>query len=181
MTEPTTPDEPGGTGSSAASVPPVPPQAPQPPPPPPQAAASAQQFDYPPAPQPGYPPAPMGAPPLGQVRSTGMSIFLFFITLGFYGWYWYYAVHDEMKRHTGRGIGGGIALLIAILVGIAMPYLTSDEVGKLYEARGQAKPVSALTGLWSFPGALILVGPFIWFVKTNRALNAYWESLGVQR
>ena len=24
----------------------------------------------------------------------------------------------------------------------------------------------------------ILVGPFIWFIQTNRALNEYWQSLG---
>jgi hypothetical protein len=25
---------------------------------------------------------------------------------------------------------------------------------------------------------LILVGPIVWFVKTNAALNDYWKSLG---
>ena len=37
-----------------------------------------------------------------------------------------------------------------------------------------------LTGLWVFPGIFILVGPFIWFSKTNGALNDYWRSLGAQ-
>jgi hypothetical protein len=27
---------------------------------------------------------------------------------------------------------------------------------------------------------LILVGPFIWFIRTNNALNDYWRSLGVR-
>jgi hypothetical protein len=89
-------------------------------------------------------------------------------------------VHDEMRRHKGTGIGGVIALVIALLVGIAMPYITSSEVGELYARRGQPKPVSGWTGLWIFPGALILVGPIIWFVKTNNALNEYWRSLGAQ-
>ena len=58
-----------------------------------------------------------------------------------------------MKRHkNGEGLGGGLALVLTIFVGIVMPYITSDEVGKLYEHRGQPKPVSALTGLWYFPG-----------------------------
>ncbi len=35
-----------------------------------------------------------------------------------------------------------------------------------------------MTGLWYFPGSLILVGPIIWFVKTNNALNDYWRSVG---
>jgi hypothetical protein len=67
-----------------------------------------------------------------------------------------------------------------MFVGIVSPYLLSHEVGGLYERRGQAKPVSAATGLWVFPGIFLVVGPIIWFVKTNGALNAYWRSLGAR-
>ena len=66
-----------------------------------------------------------------------------------------------------------------MIFGVVSPFLLSNEVGKLYERRGQTPPVTALTGLWVFPGIFILVGPFIWFVKTNNALNSYWESQGV--
>jgi uncharacterized protein DUF4234 len=124
---------------------------------------------------------PAATGPVGRIRSTGLSILLFIVTLGIYGWFWYYGVHEEMKRHKGDGLGGPIALILAIFVGIVMPYLTSAEVGELYERRGQPKPVSGLTGLWSFPGAIIIVGPIIWFVKTNGALNDYWASLGATR
>ena len=116
--------------------------------------------------------------PVGAVRSTGTCILLMIVTLGIYGLFWYFKVHDEMKRHTGSGLGGGIALLIAFFIGFVMPYITSSEVGELYSRRGLAAPVSGLTGLWYFPGMLILVGPIVWFVKTNGALNAYWRSLG---
>jgi len=131
----------------------------------------------------GYPPAPAGygAPPvgpIGEVRSTGTCILLFIVTLGFYSWYWFFKTHEEMKRHSNDGLGGAIALILAIFVGVVMPYLTSYEAGKLYERRGQQAPVSGLTGLWYFPGAFILVGPIIWFVKTNGALNDYWRSVG---
>jgi hypothetical protein len=127
---------------------------------------------------PGVPGGYGQAGPVGKVRSTGMCILLYFVTLGFYGLYWYFVVHDEMKKHSGRGLGGGIALILALFVGIVMPFINSHEVGDLYESRGQAKPVSGATGLWYFPGMFIIVGPFIWFVKTNGALNAYWRSLG---
>jgi hypothetical protein len=127
---------------------------------------------YPPYQQPGW------SPPIGKVRGTGTGILLYVVTFGIYGYVWWYLVHDEMKRHKGTGLGGGLALLLTFLVGIVMPYLTSAEVGELYERRGQKKPVSGLTGLWYFPGALILVGPIVWFVKTNEALNDYWRSLG---
>jgi hypothetical protein len=125
----------------------------------------------------GYPAAPYGGGPAGKVRGTGAAILLTIVTLGFYSLYWFYAVHDEMKRHRGTGIGGGVAFLLAFFVGIVMPYLTSSEVGELYAARGEEKPVTGLTGLWYFPGMLILVGPIVWFVKTNGALNRYWRSV----
>lgn len=122
--------------------------------------------------------APFAGGPPGTVRGTGVSMLLFFVTFGIYGLVWYFQTHEEMKRHTGQGLGGLIALLIAIFIGIASPYLVSSEVGGLYERRGQTRPVSGVTGLWYFPGMLILVGPFVWFVKTNGALNAYWRSVG---
>jgi Domain of unknown function (DUF4234)/Cytochrome b(C-terminal)/b6/petD len=114
----------------------------------------------------------------GKIRSTGVCILLAIVTLGIYPIVWYYMVHDEMKRHSNDGLGGGVALILAILVGFVMPYVTSSEVGALYARRGIKKPVSGTTGLWYFPGSLILVGPLIWFIKTNGALNTYWRSLG---
>jgi hypothetical protein len=102
------------------------------------------------------------------------------VTFGVYTLVWWYQTHEEMKRHSGQGLGGGIALLIAFFIGPVAPFLTSGEVGELYSRRGQASPVSALTGLWYFPGVFLLVGPLVWFVQTNGALNAYWRSLGAR-
>ncbi len=139
---------------------------------------------YPEQPMPGPPPwaqysQPTGA--LGTIRPTGMIMLLFFVTLGIWGFVYYFQTQEEMKRHTGEGLGGVLALVIAIIFGIISPFLLSNEVGKLYERRGQTPPVTALTALWFFPGIFIIVGPFIWFVKTNRALNDYWASVGVTR
>lgn len=75
--------------------------------------------------------------PVGQVRGTGLTMLLFVVTFGIWGFVYYYRTHEEMKRHSGEGIGGVL-------------------------------------------GMFILVGPIIWFVKTNGALNAYWRSLGVR-
>src|SRR3954454_16003945 len=126
------------------------------------------------------PAAPHGYGPgaLGKVRGTGVCMLLTVVTFGIYPLVWFYKVHDELKRHRGAGLGGGLALLLAIVVGIVMPYITSSEIGEAYGARGQAKPVTGLTGLWYFPGSLLIVGPIVWFVKTNGALNTYWRSLG---
>ena len=115
-------------------------------------------------------------PRAGSPRSVGIVILLYIVTLGIYGLYWYYVTHDEMKRETGEGLGGGIALLITIFAGIVMPFITANEVGRMYEKAGHAKPVSAATGFWVFPGALIIIGPFIWVAKVQGALNRYWEG-----
>jgi len=141
---------------------------------------------------PGVAGAAMPAPPswaqyaqpngaLGTMRPTGMTMLLFFVTLGIWGFVYYFQTQEEMKRHTGEGVGGVLALVIAVIFGIVSPFILSHEVGRLYERRGQAPPVTALTGLWFFPGMFIIVGPFIWFVRTNNALNEYWRSQGVTR
>jgi hypothetical protein len=130
----------------------------------------------------GYPVATAYAPtagPAGKVRGTGACIALTIVTFGIYSLYWYYATHDEMKKHTGDGLGGGLALVLAIFIGIASPFLSSSEVGKLYERRGMRAPVSGVTGLWFLLLSwFFLVGAIVWFVKTNGALNAYWRSQG---
>src|SRR5512139_2754476 len=52
--------------------------------------------------------------PLGKIRGTGACIALTFVTFGIYPIVWYYMIHDEMKRHSGDGLGGGLALVLAI-------------------------------------------------------------------
>jgi hypothetical protein len=129
------------------------------------------------------PPPPAGVPMqyggdpshVGKVRGTGVSILLFIVTFGIYGWFWYYQVHEDMKRHTGRGIGGVVALILAIFVGFVMPFFTSSEAGNMQETGGRPRTVQGLTGLWIL---LPLIGGIIWFVKTNGALNDYWRSRG---
>jgi hypothetical protein len=83
------------------------------------------------------------------VRETGTTILLVVVTLGIYIFIYNYSVHDEMKRHSGRGIGGGIALLLSFLAGVAMPFITPAEVANLYRMRGWAEPVNGWTGLWA--------------------------------
>ena len=132
---------------------------------------------------PGVPvPAPYLRPlgPVGQVRSTGLHMLLFVVTFGIWGYAYFFQTHEEMKRHSGEGIGGVLALLLSLFVWMASPFLLSHEVGRLYERRGQRRPVSALTALWFFPGMFLLVGPIIWFALTNRALSGYWRSLGAR-
>lgn len=142
-----------------------------------QQTSAPQPYGQPmPPPTSWYAGPPSG--PLGKVRNTWAVLGLTLITFGIYSLVYYYSTHEEMKRHSGEGLGGVLGLVIALIVGIVSPFLLSKEVGDLYERQGRTPPVSALTGLWVIPGFLILVGPFVWLFKTNGALNDYWRSLG---
>lgn len=198
-------------------------------PPQPDAQPAAQAPSYPGygapppygAPPQGWQPQPWGpqSGPPGAVRPTGKCILLFVVTIAIYTYVYNYKVHKEMKEHSGRGVGGGVALLLTFLAGVAMPFVTSAEVGSLYARRGEREPVRGWTGLWlllpavggyvvliiamisvaatadpaapatdaeaiSFVVAFLLyaivaiAGGVVWFVKTNGALNRYWESVG---
>ena len=146
------------------------------------AVAPALASPYPPYPAPRYPATqyPRRLGPVGEVRGTALQLLLFVVTFGIWCFFYVFQTHDEMKRHSGEGLGGVLALLVAVFAYFVSPFLLSHEVGGLYERRGQRKPVSALTGLWVFPGILLLVGPLIWFVLTNNALNRYWRSEGAR-
>lgn len=156
---------------------PTPPPTTPPPPPPPSTAGLPTA---PPVPPEYAVPAPVGygSGPVGKVRSTGICILLTIVTVGFYTWYWYYSTSEEMKKHSGEGLGGLVSLLLAIFVGFLNPFFTSHEVGQLYERRGQEKPVSAVTGIWAVPFGILIIPAIVWFVKTNGALNEYWKSQG---
>ena len=115
-----------GTGTP---VPPEPspgqwqPPAPPPPPaygqPPPGYGQPPPAYAHPAFAQPAYGQAMAaysgGPPPIGQVRSTGICILLYDRDARDLQLVWYYKVHDEMKRHTGRAWAAGVALLLDLL------------------------------------------------------------------
>jgi hypothetical protein len=116
--------------------------------------------------------------PLGRPRGIGFGILIYIITLGLYGLYWVYKTSEEMKQHTGQGVGGVLGLVIWILLGAVMAFVIPSEVGKMYRKDGQEPPVSGWTGLWLFPGGILIIPAFVWFVKVQGALNRYWEGKG---
>ena len=113
--------------------------------------------------------------PLGRPRSIGTSILLAVVTLGIYTFVWTYQTHDEIRRHSGIGIGGGIGLLIYFLLSPVTFFLIPDEIRQMHEAAGFASPVRSILGLWFL---LPIVGSIIWFVEVQRALNRYWAARG---
>lgn len=132
-----------------------------------------------PAPQPDAvaPPLPAtsggSSGPVGQPRGVAFVIVLSIITFGIYHLYWYYKSFEEMKRHTGNGIGGILALLIAIVFTPIDWFVMPSEVGSMYRGDGREAPMTGWTGLWMF---LPIVGWFVWTIKIQGALNRYWES-----
>jgi Na+/proline symporter len=114
--------------------------------------------------------------PLGQPRGIGFAIFIFIITLGIYSLYWVYKTQEEMKQHTGEGLGGVLGLVVWILVSAVSAFVIPSEIGKMYQRDGRQPPVTGWTGLWLFPGLILIIPAIVWFVKVQGALNRYWES-----
>ena len=114
--------------------------------------------------------------PLGQPRGIGFGILMFIVTLGFYSWYWVYKTEEEMKLHTGEGLGGVLGLVIWIVLHPVMAFVIPSEIGKMYKKDGQEPPMSGWTGLWLFPFGYLIIPAIVWFVKVQEALNRYWEE-----
>jgi hypothetical protein len=116
--------------------------------------------------------------PLGSPRGIGFGILLFIVTIGFYSWYWVFKTQEEVKQHSGEGVGGVIGLVIWILLSLVSAFVIPSEVGKMYRKDGQEPPVTGWTGLWLFPGAILIIPAIVWFVKVQGALNRYWGGKG---
>jgi hypothetical protein len=114
--------------------------------------------------------------PRGKPRGIGLGFLLFVVTFGFYGWYWVFKTQEELKQHTGDGLGGVLGLVIWILISPVSGFVIPSEVGKMYERAGKRPPVTGWTGLWLFPGAVLVIPAIVWFVKVQGALNRYWEG-----
>jgi hypothetical protein len=114
--------------------------------------------------------------PLGQPRGIGFGILMFIVTFGFYSWYWVFKTQEEMKQHTGEGLGGVIGLVVWILISAVAGFVIPSEVGNMYKKAGLEPPITGWTGLWLFPAGILIIPAIIWFVKVQEALNQYWAG-----
>ena len=127
-----------------------------------------------PAPPPPSSSMRMGTGPVGKVRSPLAVIIFSIITLGIYSIVWQYKVFKELKDHTGDGIGGVIALVIALVISPVNLFVLPAEIGNMYAKAGQPKPVKGTSGFWVL---IPLIGGIIWLVKVQGAMNKRWEAL----
>jgi Domain of unknown function (DUF4234) len=125
---------------------------------------------------PPLPATTSGQGPIGQPRGVAFVIVLSIVTLGIYHLYWIFKNFDEMHRHTRQGIGGVLALVIALVIGPVIWFVMPSEVGRMYRDDGRDGPMTGWTGLWPF---LPIIGWFVWTIKIQGALNRFWESKAV--
>jgi hypothetical protein len=137
-------------------------QTPPPPPPPPPASPSP-------------PPIATASASIGTARSIGLVILLSIVTLGIWTLVWSYQNGDEIKRYTGRGIGGIGYLLITLLIAPVTMFLMASEVEEMYRAEGREPRITTIWGLWFL---LPLIGQIVWYVRIQRAINEYWIAHG---
>jgi hypothetical protein len=129
-----------------------------------------------PAVAPGYAPAAAGGRgQIGKPSPVGMTILLTIVTLGIYGIIWLYRQQEELKRYSGEGIGGVLAVVIALVFGIASPFILANEVQKNYEREGQQSPIKTVEGLWVL---IPLIGMLIFYLKVQKAITDFWVARG---
>ena len=116
---------------------------------------------------------PSTSGPLGQPRGIGFAILVAIVTLGIYTLYWVFKTQDEVKEHSGVGVGGVVGLVIYIVLSPVTWFLIPSDIGKMFKADGRTAPFSGWMGLWLL---LPIIGAFVWFIKIQGALNGYWES-----
>lgn len=115
--------------------------------------------------------------PIGTPRKPVNVALLSIVTFGIYWLVYCYKTSEEIKVHSGIGVGGAIQLILALFVGFVPPFLIANDVKAMRDAAGMQSPVSALTAFWLL---IPIAGIFIYASKVQGTLNEYWVSRGAQ-
>ena len=125
-------------------------------------------------------PVPVGqVPPRlgGAYYSPGLVILLSIVTIGVWTFLWSYRTNEDLKKYNGDGIGGVLAVVLNLLLGVVLMFTIPNEIKNMYERDGRESPVSAIWGLWFL---LPIIGLFIWYFKVQNSLNDFWLAKGAQ-
>ena len=133
-----------------------------------------------PSPPPTAAPVRYGAPgavtrpgPVAAPRGIGGCILLAIVTFGVYTYVWTWKSHEEIKRHSGLGVGGPVGFLLYVVFSPITYFLLASEVRQMLARAGRSSRVQGTTGLWIL---LPVLGPVVWFVKVQGQLNDYWRQ-----
>ena len=118
---------------------------------------------------------PVGQGPPGKRRSVGLTILLTIVTCGIWTMVWSFKTGEDLKRWSGKGIGGVGYLVITLLLSPVTMFLMAGEVERLYRDESRNPPITTLWGLWFL---LPLIGPIIWYVRIQGAVNDFWALHG---
>jgi hypothetical protein len=111
-------------------------------------------------------------------RSPLVVLGLVVITIGIYGFYWYYKVNEEIKRYTGDETISPSRSLLAVIPGfllIVPPFIayynTSNHIVRMQQRRGLASQIS--------PALVVILGLVIWIgmaAYVQEHLNRVWDA-----
>lgn len=109
-------------------------------------------------------------------------ILLSIVTVGIWTIVWAYQNGEELKRWSGRGLGG-VGYLLLMLSGLIVPFvgavvtmfMMANEVEQHEREDGREPVITTLWGLWFL---LPLIGNIIWYVRIQRAINEHWARHG---
>jgi hypothetical protein len=111
-------------------------------------------------------------------RSPLVVLGLVLVTIGIYGFYWYYKVNEEIKRYTGDETISPSRSLFAVIPGfllIVPPFIayynTANHIVRMQEQRGLGSQIS--------PALVVILGLVIWIgmaAYVQEHLNRVWES-----
>jgi hypothetical protein len=107
----------------------------------------------------------------------GLNVLLYIVTCGIWGIVWSYRTHEDLRKYNGEGLGGTVAAILAALVGVVIMFTVPMEVERMYQREGRQSPVRTIDGLWFL---LPIAGNFIWYFRTQDALNDFWASKGAR-
>ena len=111
---------------------------------------------------------------VGNTRSIPLSILWAVLTLGIYTFIWTYKTHDEIKNHSGNGIGGPIGFVIYLLVSPVTWFIVPMEIRDMMARNGQTSRVTPIWGLWFL---LPIIGAFVSSTSSiDRFLSALTEQ-----
>jgi Domain of unknown function (DUF4234) len=103
---------------------------------------------------------------------------LVLITLGIYGFYWFYKVNEEIQRYTKDPTISPSRSLLAVIPGfllIVPPFIayynTANHVAQMQRQRGLASEIS--------PALVVILGLLIWIgmaAYVQEHMNRVWDS-----